>query len=110
MGAPDDFSSNRHSTKLNEFQVPTRHPELSFDDGNVALVTGHHYFLLHMGLLRQHSEVLAQELQCLPLCSGHLLEGRPALVVSDSAEDMIIFVRALYGYVRPCHTRILLTK
>ncbi|KAH9949635.1 hypothetical protein B0H21DRAFT_727749 [Amylocystis lapponica] len=98
MTASDlEFSSNRHTTALKEYQVLVRHPELCFEDANLAVVAGHQYFLVHQGLLRHHSEVLDQVLRDRDMSKRQPIEGRPALYVEDSPEDMANFLRALYG-------------
>lgn len=101
MALNSDFSSNRHaSPNLQEFEVPTRHPELCFDDANLAVVTGRQYFLVHQGLLCYHSAVLLEQVEGLKGDHVRILEGRPALVLQDTPEDMAYFLKALYGYVR----------
>ena len=63
-----DFSSNAHTTPVIEaqgrfdasYEVPGRHPELSFEDGNLAVLCGHQYFLVHRSVLFRHSAVLEE--------------------------------------------------
>ena len=100
MALNRDFSSNRHaSPNLQEFEVPTRHPELCFDDANLAIVTGRQYFLVHQGLLCYHSAVLRGQVEGLNGGHARMLEGRPALALQDTPEDMVYFLKALYGCV-----------
>ncbi|KAF7315405.1 hypothetical protein MIND_00055200 [Mycena indigotica] len=91
----DDLASNRHhSTATSE---PTRHPDLSFTDGNIAILTGQVYFLVHKGLLCRHSTPLQQMTKSLdPLIR---LEGRPILALQDTPQEMALFLAALYDGV-----------
>ncbi|KAH9935383.1 uncharacterized protein B0H18DRAFT_926865 [Fomitopsis serialis] len=97
MALENDFSSNRHASALQEFEVPVRHPELCFDDANLAVVTGRQYFLVHQGLLCYHSTVLRGQVEALQLGHALALEGRPVLALQDTPEDMMYFLKALYG-------------
>ncbi|TFY54193.1 hypothetical protein EVJ58_g9001 [Rhodofomes roseus] len=98
MVLDSDFSSNRHATpNLQEFEVPVRHPELCFDDGNLAVVTGRQYFLVHQGLLCHHSPILRSQVDALRPGHACTLEGRPALALPDTPEDVACFLKALYG-------------
>lgn len=126
MSSHNEFSTNQHSEKLLAGDatdvigqaltaIPnavldannnlTRHPNLSFDDGNFAIVTGDFYFLVHRGLLCRHSAVLtaaSEELltNVIPNTSQRFeLEGRPALRLQDSPDDMSNFLLALYDGV-----------
>lgn len=92
-----EFSSNRHAAILQEFEVPVRHPELCFEDANLAVVTGRQYFLVHQGPLCHHSSIFRELIGSLQPDDGRLLEGRPVLPLQDSTEDMTYFLRALYG-------------
>ncbi|KAI9067139.1 hypothetical protein FKP32DRAFT_300471 [Trametes sanguinea] len=92
-----EFSSNRHSTPPQESTVPTRHPELCFSDGNLAVVAGKHYFIVHRGILSRHSEVLEQCIEELDVDNTPRLEGLTALILDDQAEDFTYFLRALCG-------------
>ncbi|KAF9479065.1 hypothetical protein BDN70DRAFT_913364 [Pholiota conissans] len=59
----DDFSTNRHAENLVKFDFvppsPSRHPDLWFSDGNIALVAGMFYFNVHKGLISRNSAPLA---------------------------------------------------
>lgn len=92
-----DFSSNRHTVVLQEHKVPVRHTELSFEDANLAIVTGCQYFLVHRGLLCHHSPVLKESIGSIRSDHDYLLEGCPVLSLQDSPEEMACFLRALYG-------------
>ncbi|PCH43728.1 hypothetical protein WOLCODRAFT_90460 [Wolfiporia cocos MD-104 SS10] len=98
MALNGDFSSNCHTASSQEYEVLTRHPELSFEDANIAIVTGRQYFLVHQGLLCHHSLVLRQSVDALQNDDEKLLEGRRVLSLQDLPEDMAHFLRALYGF------------
>ncbi|KAJ6593865.1 hypothetical protein B0H19DRAFT_1205276 [Mycena capillaripes] len=100
----DDFSTNRpnrhevqqaHEIQQSHPTAPTRHPDLSFPDGNLAILTGSVYFLVHKGLLCRHSVPFQQATKALDLRSKQL-EGRPILQLVDSPHDMGHFLSALY--------------
>ncbi|KAL6310486.1 hypothetical protein BKA93DRAFT_19223 [Sparassis latifolia] len=93
-----EFSSNRHSVALQEFEVPIRHPEFCFEDANIAVVAGHQYFLVHQGLLCHHSPVFRHVVRSLAMDKGRRIEGRPALPVQDPPEEMAQLLRALYTF------------
>ncbi|PSS37870.1 hypothetical protein PHLCEN_2v338 [Hermanssonia centrifuga] len=102
MSSPDtEFSSNAHASQnrfpLTEFEVPSRHPDLSFPDGNVVLLTGHQYFVVHQGLLFRHSSVLKEMSDELSSIDVQYLEGRPVLQLPHTPDDMYYFLRVLYG-------------
>ncbi|KAJ3877905.1 hypothetical protein F5051DRAFT_242501 [Lentinula edodes] len=81
----------------NSLEIVTRHTDFSFKDGNIALLAGKCYFLVHQGLLCRHSPVLRTALESLENASTFVsLEGRPVLEVQDSSEDMFYFLIALY--------------
>ncbi|KII92351.1 hypothetical protein PLICRDRAFT_104322 [Plicaturopsis crispa FD-325 SS-3] len=78
----NDFSTNRHSILLEDPAAaslpPGRHPDICFNDGNVAILTGGFYFLVHQGLLCRHSTVLEGLLADLNLdTAARRLEGQP---------------------------------
>ncbi|KAF4598027.1 hypothetical protein EYR38_006421 [Pleurotus pulmonarius] len=96
-----DFSTNRHARKnsklwANDGLRPKRHPMLTFEDGNLAILAGEFYFLVHQGLISRHSAPLAAAIL---EPSADRLEGRPVLCVSESPEDMLHFLTALYDGV-----------
>lgn len=96
MRISSDFSTNRHAAKQQEIEVPARHPDICFNDGNVAILTGSFYFLVHQGLLSRHSVTLKKILEGLEGENVRLLEGRSVLQLPDSAKDMARFLQALY--------------
>lgn len=103
MTLSDDFSTNRHvvgfERPLEIVLPPRRHPDLCFDDGNIAVLSGSYYFIIHQGLVCRHSAPLAtaiKELNCkLPV----FLETRPVVELSDSPNELYYFLRALYDGV-----------
>ena len=98
-----DFSSNRCASPLEEYEVSTRHPDIYFEDGNLSIVAGRQYFIVHRGLLCRHSEVLRVRIESIKTNDERLLEGLAVLYLDDSPEDLAHFLRALYGYVAsPC--------
>ncbi|KAJ7594567.1 hypothetical protein C8J56DRAFT_821382 [Mycena floridula] len=78
---------------------PTRHPDLSFSDGNIAILAGNQYFVVHQGYLGRHSRPFAAAIDNLECCPRHSLEGFPALQVEDSSDHMLMFLLALYDGV-----------
>ncbi|KAJ7647368.1 hypothetical protein FB45DRAFT_893265 [Roridomyces roridus] len=93
----DDFSTNRHDSHPPLAAVAaTRHPQLSFADGNIAVLdlTGSVYFLVHQGLLCRHSVPLQHATNALD--SRIQLEGRPILRLQDSSHDIFHFLTSLY--------------
>lgn len=100
MTLSDDFSTNRHvvgfERPLEIGLPPSRHPDLCFDDGNIAVLSGSYYFIIHRGLVCRHSAPLATAIKEL---NGMFLETRPVLELSDSSNDLFHFLRALYDGV-----------
>lgn len=102
MLSPNDFSTNRHSSKDlvkisgADLLPPSRHPELCFGDGNLAILTGEHYFLVHQGFISRHSTFLDATIKALEEAPVRLLEGRPVLQLQDAPGDMQHLLMALY--------------
>lgn len=103
-----DFSSNAHSPHLDSdsganrptaFEVPSRHPDFCFDDGSVAILCGHQYFLVHQSILALHSSVFKKMVDA-SVADGtcHLIEGRLALQLPHMPNEMLLFLKAIYGY------------
>ena len=92
-----DLSSNRCASPLEEYEVPTRHSDLCFEDGNLSIVTGRQYFIVHRGLLSRHSQALQQRIESIKVGEDRLLEGLAVLHLDDSPDDLAHFLRALYG-------------
>lgn len=92
-----DLSSNRCASPLEEYEVPTRHSDLCFEDGNLSIVTGRQYFIVHRGILCRHSQILQKQIDSTRSCGDRLLEGLAVLYLDDSPEDVAYFLQALYG-------------
>ncbi|KAI0330138.1 hypothetical protein GY45DRAFT_1370977 [Cubamyces sp. BRFM 1775] len=92
-----EFSSNRYATPTNECEVPVRHPDLCFEDGNLAIVARKQYFVVHRGLLCRHSNILAEQITSTDTAGASTLEGRLAMPLEDDAQDIAHFLSALYG-------------
>ena len=116
MASLDDFSTNRFSginevAKIHiehiEQPSPSRHPDLCFNDGNLAVLTGGHYFLVHQGLLCRHSAPLAAIVKTLEGKQARFLEGRVVLELSDASNDVYYFLLALYDGMYVIQTPLL---
>lgn len=99
----DDFCTNRHSVK---FELPpSRHPDIWFSDGNIALVAGDSYFTVHQGVLCRHSEFFAESIKKIKVedSQTRLIDGHLVLVLNDQPKDLARFLIALYDgvYVPP---------
>ena len=73
-----------------------RRPSLSFEDGNVAILAGKSYFLVHRGFLCRQSEYLAGLTKDNHSCPTMMLEGRPVLHLSDSPDDISLLLHSMY--------------
>lgn len=108
MAAPNivrictDFSTNRHAPKPQEVEVPKRHPDICFDDGNVAVLSGSYYCLVHQGVLSRRSDTLKKLIDCSEGEGVQFLEGRPVLHLEDPPNDMGHFLLALYDGMYEC--------
>ncbi|KAI0030768.1 hypothetical protein K488DRAFT_53477 [Vararia minispora EC-137] len=70
---------------------------MSFDDGNVALLSGSVYFLVHRGVICRQSTYFSNLLSTVRPCSaGDLIDGRPALELEECSEDIALLLRAMY--------------
>ncbi|KAG6844620.1 hypothetical protein H0H87_005477 [Tephrocybe sp. NHM501043] len=102
MLSVDDFSTNRFSTTAENSKSqpdnpsPGRHPDLCFNDGNLAVLTGTNYFLVHQGLLCRHSAPLARIIEALESQQTRYIEGRLVLELSETSNDVYYFLLALY--------------
>ncbi|KAL1747049.1 hypothetical protein HDZ31DRAFT_80751 [Schizophyllum fasciatum] len=105
----EELSTNRHSSLAgitesasssdktrNALQKVSRHPKLSFSDGNLAVLAGNQYFLVHQGLLSRHSPTLAAILASLDSATTPTIEGHPVLELAEDPDDMYFFLTALY--------------
>jgi hypothetical protein len=70
-----------------------RRPSISFEDGNIAILTGSSYFLVHRGFLCRQSEYLAELSRD---TYSMTLEGRPVLGLSESPDDVSLLLHAMY--------------
>jgi len=96
---PGDPSTNEHSGSgiPGEKTGPlSRHSDICFDDGNLAVLTGNVYFLVHQGLLCRRSKVFEKLAKGLSDRHIFTLERRSVLHLQDSPEDMAQFLLALY--------------
>lgn len=101
MRVSGDFSTNRHAAQpkppLPEVvECLIRHPDICFEDGNIAIVTGSDYFLVHQGVLTRRSDTLGKLVQQSVCENARLLEGRHLVRLEDSPADMAMFLEALY--------------
>ncbi|KAF8552514.1 hypothetical protein OG21DRAFT_1415990 [Imleria badia] len=71
-----------------------RHGDLSFVDGNIAVLAGTDYFIVHQGLLVRHSQVLHELIAALD--TTHAIEGRPVLALPDPSRSIVHLFQALY--------------
>lgn len=101
----EDLSSNAHAPQVDtvgcfetSYEVPGRHEELSFNDGNIAVMCGHKYFLVHRSVLFRHSVVL-EEMAEAAVAEGliEVLEGCPILVLPNTPDEMYVLLKYLYG-------------
>lgn len=74
----------------------TRHPGLSFEDGNLILLAQKRYFVVHKGLVCRHSPVIRATVEALESTSFPRLEGHLVVEVQENSEEMFYFVKALY--------------
>jgi len=108
----NDFSTNHAASPTPippPFQLPTRHPSMSFADGTICLldVNRIHYFNVHKGLLCRHSEPLRRAIDVLAEKSNNgmaqenvwSIEGNVVLEMDDEQEDLARFLCALYDGV-----------
>ncbi|KAG5643446.1 hypothetical protein DXG03_000919 [Asterophora parasitica] len=104
MLSVDDFSTNRFSqsgaNELTKAQLdllsPSRHPDLCFNDGNLAVLTGGNYFLVHQGLLCRHSAPLECVIESLEGKQVRFLEGRLVLELTETSNDVYYFLLSIY--------------
>ena len=82
-----------------------RRLSLSFEDGNVAVLAGNTYFLVHRGFLSRHSESLAELTKDIYSCPTATLEGRPVLHLPESPDDITLLLHSMYDglYVHTIH-------
>lgn len=71
-----------------------KHSDLSFVDGNIAVLAGSDYFIVHQGLLVRHSPVLRDLVAAVGPAPA--IDGRPVLALPDSARSIALLLQALY--------------
>jgi hypothetical protein len=110
-----DFCTNRHSERQPSNDIPSlrtsktsetssasyRRSDFSFHDGNLAIITETPqrekiYYLVHQGVLFRHSPVIEKLVALESQENVSSVEGRTALYLDDSPEEMQLFLRALY--------------
>ncbi|KAF9244858.1 hypothetical protein BU15DRAFT_41596 [Melanogaster broomeanus] len=87
-----DFSTNIHTASEKTSLV--RHTDLSFADGNIVILAGPSYFLVHQGLLSRHSQVLEHLIKSMD--PTPTIEGRPVLSLPEPPDSIACFLQALY--------------
>ena len=92
-----DLSSNRCTSPLEGYEIPTRHSSLCFEDGNLCIVVGQQYFIVHRGILSRHSDILHARIEAIRLKDEPLMDGLGVLHLDDSPGDFARFLQALYG-------------
>ena len=97
-----------HDTIPTALEAPDeiqRDPDIWFEDGNVIVIAHNTAFRFHKGVLSHHSQVF-RDLFLVPQPSGSaaspldILDGCPAVRVSDTSYDFRELLRAIYGGVR----------
>ena len=95
-----------------------RHPQLSFDDGNLVIVPAspvarttigedgrrpetRYYFLVHGGVIARHSAILKVAIENLAHDSASMstydtIEGQAVLEVTDTEDDLLVFLSTFY--------------
>jgi hypothetical protein len=73
-----------------------RRLSVSFEDGNIAILAGDSYFLVHRGFLCRKSEYLAELTRDYNSRSSMRLEGRPVLHLPDSPDDISLLLHSMY--------------
>jgi hypothetical protein len=73
-----------------------RRPSLNFEDGNIAILAGNSYFLVHWGFLSRQSEYLAELIRENNSSPTTTLEGRPVLHLPDSPDDISLLLHSMY--------------
>jgi hypothetical protein len=96
----------KHETRFARYGTPPpvsifgpgiqRRPSISFEDGNLAVLAGKSYFLVHRGFLSRQSEFLAELSRDTYSRPAMTLEGRPVLHLSDSPDDISLLLHSMY--------------
>ncbi|VDB95179.1 unnamed protein product [Peniophora sp. CBMAI 1063] len=69
-------------------------PSMSFEDGNIALLAGSSYFLVHRGVLSRQSAFLAKLVGS--VSASRLLDGHPILELDEHADDVSLLLHTIY--------------
>ncbi|KAL0572277.1 hypothetical protein V5O48_009679 [Marasmius crinis-equi] len=94
-------SSHRHVSTTRLSSPLTRCSELWFSDGNIVLISEHHFaFKVHRGVLARHSEIFADMLgvpQPMEMEIDTELEGcQHVEMAHDQADDVYHFLKSIY--------------
>ena len=85
-----------HKEEEEEEQTTTHHDTFYFEDGNVEIVCGHTLFRVHSTIISFSSSKLRDILSPLALLHAPTPEGRPQIIVSESAKDFGILLKMIY--------------
>ncbi|KAJ7611824.1 hypothetical protein FB45DRAFT_803914 [Roridomyces roridus] len=76
--------------------TPHRAPELWFEDGNLVIQAENSHFRVHRGILAACSPVFQDMLSFPQPPDSELVEGCPIVRLQDSAEEVAVFLKALF--------------
>ena len=79
-----------------EGQTTTRHDTFYFEDGNVEIVCGHTLFHVHSTIISFSSSKLRDILSPPALLHAPTPDGRPRIIISESAKDFGILLKMIY--------------
>ena len=82
--------------EYSEEQTTTRHDKFYFEDGNVEIVCGHTLFRVHPTVISVSSPKFQDILSPPALLRAPTPEGRPRIIISESAEDSGILSWMIY--------------
>jgi len=85
-----------HKGEEEEGQTTTRHGTFYFEDGNVEIVCGHTLFRVHSTIISFSSSKLRDILSPLALLHAPTPEGRPRIIISESAKDFGTLLKMIY--------------
>ena len=74
----------------------TGHDTFYFEDGNVEIVCGDTIFRVHSTIVSFSSSELREMLSRSTLLNAPTPEGRPRIIISDSARDFAILLKMIY--------------
>ena len=75
---------------------PNAIPRVWYDDGNLIIEAGSSRFRIYKGLLADKSLLFSTMLSLPPVASEQLVDGCPVVQFQDSAQDVGIFLKAIY--------------